>query len=134
MRFKDEEGWLKSVEANTDPYGAAIIRYAERWANLMEDRMASLLEGRITPENSQEALLADPSPLVSEVAKQTSHDADTEGITGFMYGCAVSILSQVWYYGEALRRWHNLATQLRNEGERANESGGVLNPALLSIG
>jgi hypothetical protein len=40
----------------------------------------------------------------------------------------------VWKHGEALRLWHNLKTQIRDEGEKANESGGVLNPACLSIG
>ena len=70
---------------------------------------------------------------MGDVAKQTSHDADLEGITGFMYGCAVSILSKCWKHGEDLRRWHNLDTQIGNEGEKANESGGVLNPALLSV-
>jgi hypothetical protein len=59
---------------------------------------------------------------------------DNDGITGFMYGCAVSILSKVWIHGEQLRRWHNLKTQLRDEGEKANQTGGVLNPALLCIG
>jgi hypothetical protein len=51
-----------------------------------------------------------------------------------MYGCAVSILAKCWQHGDQLRRWHNLKTQIRDEGERANESGGVLNPALLNIG
>lgn len=51
-----------------------------------------------------------------------------------MYGVAVSTLAKVWKHGEALRMWHNLTTQLRDEGEKANESGGVLNPACLSIG
>jgi len=51
-----------------------------------------------------------------------------------MYGCAVVILSKCWEHGEALRRWHNKDTQIGDEGDRANESGGVLNPALLSIG
>ena len=72
-------------------------------------------------------------PLES-IADDCSHVADDEGITGFMYGAAVSMLAQCWIHGEQLRRWHNLKTQLGNEGERANESGGVLNPALLSIG
>jgi hypothetical protein len=71
---------------------------------------------------------------VAECAQRASHLADDEGITGFMYGCAVSILSKVWQYGEDLRRWHNIDTQIGTEGEKANESGGVLNPALLSIG
>lgn len=62
------------------------------------------------------------------------YSSHTEGITGFMYGCAVSALAHFWAHGEALRRWHNLDTQIGTEGEKANESGGVLNPALLNIG
>ena len=114
MKLKDVEGWQKACEANTDPYGNGVIMYAERWANLME---AKVSEGA----------------KLEDIAKTTSHEADTDGITGFMYGYAVSILSAVWEHGEALRRWHNLDTQLENEGERANENGGVLNPALLNI-
>jgi hypothetical protein len=43
------------------------------------------------------------------------------------------VLASCWEHGEELRRWHNLKTQIRDEGEKANESGGVLNPALLNI-
>lgn len=77
--------------------------------------------------------MAEGSTLAA-VAHDASVWADDEGITGFMYGCAVSILSQVWTHGDALRRWHNLNTQIGKEGERANETGGVLNPALLCLG
>ena len=59
---------------------------------------------------------------------------DDDGITVYMYGCAVSVLAKAWKHGEALRRWHNKETQIGTEGDRANESGGVLNPALLTIG
>ena len=51
-----------------------------------------------------------------------------------MYGWAVAQIARVWAHGEALRRWHNLDTQIGNEGERANASGGTLNPALLNVG
>ena len=115
MRLKDAEDWLKCRKANQDPYGKCAVDYVERWADLMEAQLAT-------------------GVTVATCAKATSHEADTEGITGFMYGCAVSILSQVWEHGEDLRRWHNLDAQIGDEGERANESGGVLNPALLSIG
>lgn len=115
MSLRDPAAWRKSVEANTDPYGSAVIRYAETWARVMETRIAN-------------------GDTVSGCAEDASHIADTEGITGFMYGCAVGILAQVWTHGEELRRWHNLKTQIRNEGERANETGGVLNPALLCLG
>lgn len=100
---------------NADPYSAAVVSYAERWAELME------------------AALDSGTPL-SECAKRLSHDADHEGITGFMYGCAVSALNHFWVHGEALRKWHNLDTQVGTEGEKANTEGGVLNPAIMVVG
>ena len=114
MKINDQAAWDKWVTANTDPYGKAIITYAERWAVLMEERMA------------------DGAPL-TKIASQASHDADVEGITGFMYGAAVSVLATSWVHGEELRRWHNIDTQLVTEGEKANEKGTVLNPALLNV-
>jgi len=100
---------------NNDPYGGAVVVYSEKWADLMEARMAN-------------------GEKIKDFANETSREADTDGITGFMYGCAVQGLAHYWEHGEALRLWHNLDTQIGNEGEKANESGGVLNPALLNIG
>lgn len=114
MTYADRAKWDEAVAVNTDPYGAATIRYADRWASLMEDGISR-------------------GCALSEIWKKASFDADEEGITGFMYGCAVSLLSDVWAYGEELRRLHNLATQIGREGELANEHGGVLNPAVLNI-
>lgn len=117
MQHKDDEAkkrWDDCVKINGDPYGAATVAYAKAWAEMME------------------AQIADGASL-ADIAKKTSHDADTEGITGFMYGCAVSQLADMWIHGEELRRWHNLDTQCGNEGEKANEEGGVLNPALVKI-
>ena len=113
MTLRDEKGWKKAVATNTDGYGGGVISFAERWARLMEGRMAN--------GDTLEACADEVSSLANN------------GITGFMYGCAVSILSQVWVHGEQLRRWHNLKTQIGHEGEKANASGGVLNPALLSV-
>jgi hypothetical protein len=107
------EEWKAKNEA--DPYGAAILRYAHLWADLME---AELRRGN----------------KLEDIADSTSHTADTEGITGFMYGCAISFLSYCWEHGEALRRWHNIEIQIGDEGERANEKGAVLNPAIMVIG
>ena len=117
INLKDADGWKKTVDANKDcAYGSAVMRYAERWAYLMEHRMQK-------------------GEKLAAIAKETSNQADENiGITGFMYGCAVSILARTWIHGEELRRWHNLDTQIGNEGEIANEKGGTLNPALLSIG
>lgn len=110
----DEASWHLCKEKNTDPYGGRVIRYAEEWARLMQTRISN-------------------GETVAECADELSHLADDDGITGFMYGVAVSLLSKCWKHGEALRRWHNKETQLRTEGDEANETGGVLNPALLNI-
>jgi len=110
----DKDAWKTWKAKNQDPYGGAVITYAQRWARLMQAEMAN-------------------GKSLEEVAEATSFEADLEGITGFMYGAAVSVLSQVWVHGDRLRRWHNLDIQVGNEGEKANENGGVLNPALITI-
>lgn len=115
MIVKDAKAWNEWVEVNQEPYGRAVFEYAERWADMMEAKMA---EGA----------------KLEDIAKECSREADTEGITRFMYGCAVSILAICWEHGEKLRRWHNLDIQICDEGERANERGSVLNPACLRIG
>lgn len=114
MQIRNQEVWNQYVELNDDPYGKGIIQYAERWANLMEEEINKGKE-------------------LSEIARDTSHEADTEGITGFMYGAAVATLASVWEHGEALRQWSNLDLQIGTEGEEANRTGGTLNPALMTI-
>lgn len=114
MTLRDAAAWQSWVTANTDPYGHACITFAERWARLMETRIAA-------------------GESLAECAERLEHLADDEGITGFQYGCVVSMLAKAWIHGEELRRWHNHKTQVGHEGDEANESGGVLNPALLVI-
>lgn len=124
MTFKDakaEANWRKSYDANRDPYGDAVLRFASEWATRAEQHIPKGLT------------LGDVVDF-GEMLKETSSAADDEGITGFMYGAAVSVLAGVWVHGETLRRWHNLKTQIGREGEEANKRGGTLNPALLNIG
>jgi hypothetical protein len=114
LEIADDAAWQEWNKNNRDAYGGGVIAYAERWGRLMQSEMAA-------------------GKLLEEIADPTSHEADTDGITGFMYGAAVSVLASCWEHGEQLRRWHNLKTQIGSEGESANESGGVLNPAMFSI-
>ena len=116
MKLKEgmEENYQKWYDKNEDAYGRACFTYAEKWAELMEEAI-------------------DAGRKLEDIADDLSHTADTEGITGFMYGMAVSILANCWIHGEELRVWHNLKTQLKDEGEKANKEGGVLNPAIMSI-
>ncbi len=113
MKFKNEEGaklFANQQEINKDPYGAGIVSYADSWAKLMEKRLGD----------------SEPGESFPEIAESCSREADTDGITGFMYGAAVSILSSCWIHGEALRRWHNK--------EYKYEGPGVVNPAIINIG
>ena len=115
MKFKDEKKWKKFEEVNSkDSYSKEVVRYSKSWAELMEIKI-------------------DSGSNIEDIAKDTSHEADIKGISGFMYGCAVETLSIYWEYGEELRRWHNLDAQIGSEGEEANKKGSVLNPALLAV-
>ena len=105
-----EEKYQEGYNNNLDAYGHGVYTYLERWADSMEELI----------NNGK-----DPADVIKEDAERLSSIADTEGITGFMYGCAVSILSQVWEYGELLRVWHN--SQYKYLGD------GCVNPAMLTI-
>lgn len=59
------------------------------------------------------------------IANEASNVSDIDGISGFMYGCAVNILAQCWKYGEELRIWHNK--------DYGYEGDGVVNPAVLTV-
>jgi len=62
---------------------------------------------------------------IAEIADKCSHEADTDGITGFMHGAAVSVLCACWVHGEQLKDWHN--------GKYGHKGDGVVNPAILTI-
>ena len=84
LDLADEAGWRSWRDNNTDPYGAAVFSYAERWARLMQAEMAR----------------GEP---IEAVAERASHEADVEGISGFQYGAAVSVLEKCWKHGDRLR-------------------------------
>ena len=110
IKHSKEDWWKTGLANNQDFYGLGVYTFAERWADLMENDVVHY---------------GDPEKAIAEKAKERSHEADTEGITGFQYGAAVSILSEVWEYGDILRKWHN--------GEYNYDGDGVVNPAILTV-
>lgn len=40
MQIRNQELWQRCQDNNQDSYGKAINEYAERWATLMEEKMA----------------------------------------------------------------------------------------------
>lgn len=110
MNIKNQDAWNNYKSKNPDGYGAAIIEFSEKWADLME---------KATPEGK---------PLTQEIMQSTEHEANKDiGITGFQYGAAVQTLSECWYRGEELRILHNA------EYGVAETEEGVVNPAILTI-
>jgi len=85
-------------------YGTEIMRYAEAWADLMEERM----------NNGKQ---------LEDIAQETSYTADVNDITVSIYGAAVRLLSYAWEHGERLRVWHNGKYRMPPEKE------GIVDPA-----
>jgi len=113
MQTNDQKEWDDWKAKNTDPYGGRIMEFAEDWANLMEARMVK-------------------GEKLEDIAKETSREADTDGITGFMYGAAVQSLSICWKHGEKLRIWHNAEHGVEST-TTSKKNTGVVNPAILTI-
>ena len=88
-----KEIYVQGLANNQDFYGKGVYDFLERWADLMENKAA--VDG-LSMEDA-----------ITTYAEELSHTADTDGITGFMYGSAVNILVQVWEYGELLQNWYN---------------------------
>lgn len=96
---------------NTDSYGARIVEYAKDWGILMQVELGM-------------------GHNFIDIVEKTSSEADYDGITGFMYGAAVQILSDCWIHGAEVRKWNNKRYGKKDE---ADDDGTVINPAIISI-
>ena len=110
MKIKSgkEKEFAECIAVNSrDEYSKCVIDLMIRWANLMEEHIAK-------------------GEKISDIATGTFNEADTEGITGFQYGCCVNLLRQLWEHGDELNRWHN--------SEYGYNGEGTVNPAVFTIG
>ena len=73
----DREKWDPWLAKQSDGYSRGVFTYAHLWARLMEGAAAN-------------------DTLDAKEAERLSLLADVEGITGAMYGMAVSVLQQTW--------------------------------------
>lgn len=115
MKIKSgkEKLWNEYQEKNADFYGKGVIDFAKSWTKLLEEQFSK--NSDLTTKQS-----------IKTFADQTSQIADTNGISGFMYDAAVSILSAVWEYGDELREWHNKKYEVYDDPN-------VVNPAVITI-
>ena len=112
MPIVNAAAWKKAVEINDDPYGKACVDVARRVMKLLDKQQDF-----------------DTHKIICKADK----DVEAGGITGFMAGCVASMVSKVHSRGDEFRRKWNTDNQIKDEGEKANETGDVLNPALLTI-
>jgi len=113
--LSDQEGWQKCQDNNQDGYGGACVAVAYHAMKVLDD-----------PEYK----ITDPHKLICDA----DNKAETGGITGYMAGAAASMISGCHKRGDEFRRIWNGDVAIGDEGDKANESGGILNPALLNIG
>jgi formate dehydrogenase maturation protein FdhE len=105
-----EKEFQKLIEANTrDAYSAAAIKGTMFIMKALDD-------GK-TPEE----------------AFDKNEELDALGLTRAMGACAASIIVSYHARGEEFRVWWNKRWQLGDEGDKANESDGLLNPSVMSM-
>jgi hypothetical protein len=112
MPITKQDDWNKWVENNQDDYGKACVDVAKTTMELLD-----------------ECDEFDPDDIIIKADRTLGL-----GITGFMAGCVAQMISQCHSRGEEFRKKWNLKYQIKDEGEKANKSGTVLNPAIINIG
>lgn len=112
MKIKDEARWNEYVEVNKDPYGKCCVDVARRVMEILD-------EGQ-------------PIETCHRLICRADDETGAGGITGFMASAVAQMVSECHERGEEFRRAWNSENQLAGEGDVANESGDVLNIALLA--
>ena len=113
--------WNEYVNANKDPYGKAVIDAARELMNKLDEI-----------ENNSTVPLMDLHGWSKDLVHQVNDELNL-GLTAFQAGCVAQIVSECHSLGELFRKDWNRSIQLSDEGEEANKTGGVLNPALLIL-
>lgn len=113
MPITDEKTWQISVEKNTDPYGKAVVDVARKAMELLDERPGEI----------------DCHKIICDADKAIN----AGGITGFMAGCVAQTIAACHSRGDEFRRKWNIDNQISDEGEKANDSGRILNPAVLVV-
>lgn len=122
MPIKDVsvDEWNKCIKNNKDPYGKACVDIAREVMRMLDE----------DPKYQHPLVKKDTWQIICDADKSI----DAGGITGFMAGCVANIVSNAHSRGEEFRIQWNLDNSIRDEGQKANVEGGVINPAILVIG
>lgn len=103
MRLRHESEYKTWKMNNNNALGDYIVRFADRWMELMESRI-------------------EKGEQVQDIASKTMKLADTDGLTEAMKFSAISIVTLCWAYGDDLREWFKKETEGEEEEEDATEA------------
>lgn len=117
----NEKDWNECVEKNKDAYGKACVDVARKAMEILDNEPGDF----------------DTHSLIC----RADEESGAGGITGFMAGCVAQMISRCHSRGDEFRqKWNNDNGIIKTpEGKKdigakkANESGGVINPAILTI-
>jgi len=112
MPITNQDDWNTWVDSNRDPYGKACVDVAREVMRILDS----------VEDFDTYKIICD-----------ADRNIKAGGITGFMAGCVAKMVSSCHSRGEEFRTKWNTTNQLGTEGDRANESGGILNPAIIEI-
>lgn len=88
IRFDRREEFGTFVKVNSsDSYSFGVVRFVIAWMIFMEKEIGD----------------GDPSEIIPKVYEKYASEADTDGITGFMYEAAVHFISDLWQYGDIFK-------------------------------
>lgn len=133
---------VNDLDHDDSGYSLAVVEYGEKWAALME---TEILRRELVPSGSPEDWPEDQRAAyengvldcIVDVAERMSNEANNDSargsITGFQYGVAAGALSHYWVHGEALRRWHNRQYLSEERATEVDQSGGIVNPAVMTL-
>lgn len=110
--IKNKAAFKKYEDNNVDPYGKCCVDVARRAIEILDTQKGDY----------------DPHEIICQASRELK-----AGISGFMAGCISQMVIECHDKGEDFRKKWNLDCQINKEGEEANKTGGILNPALINI-
>lgn len=134
IAFGREEDFEKQVNTGDD-YSNAVVEYGTRWAEMLEKAILDKWPDFNWEDDWRIKNYISNPVRFAELFQPNSlgHEADTEGVTGFMYGAAAWAIGEYWIFGKHFRLWFNIYEGGIEQGIKVTEKNDSINPAVLVI-
>ena len=106
-----QEMWDECVKSNKDPYGRCCVDVARKVMEIIDEENPETLD-------------------CHKLICRADDEINAGGITGFMAGCVANMVAKFHSRGEEFRKAWN--KPYLKDGQE--DKGGVVNPAIITIG